>query len=402
MPAKAARGAKAKPPGSSKGRTGRRRQEEEGKPEGGRGAGEGKEGAATTLATTAAPASSALLVREAWAPHFRRLAAESPRGAAAAAADGDLAVLLDDALEDAEGALLRAGVGSLRIHGGEGGGGGEEGASASPPPTSARDAASEALRHFLDCAVASSSSSDDDEDAEAAAVVRVFRLIAGLAAATGAARPLVDRAVELSGTLLDRVRAGALLFLKQVVVAVTSPRLQQLGQSRSFLPPCDAAASEDDKNAVLDAISEALALACTDKSKLVRRSAVGACGALLALDTAEADVLQSVVWVSQHDPAPANRAAGVRALPVRAETAEVVVARVRDVSPLVRVAALRRLSTSLGALDPELCAAIVQSGYTERYESRPPPPPPFCLRGVHASSAPAHTRTRSLSPSLST
>jgi hypothetical protein len=397
MPAKAARGAKSKPPGGSKARTGPRRQEE-GKPEGGRGAGEGKEGGATTLATTAAPASSVLLVREAWAPHFRRLAAESP--------DGDLAVLLDDALEDAEGALLSAGVGSLRINDGEEGeGGGEGGAPASPPP-SARDAASEALRHFLDCAVASSSSDGgDDEDAEeAATVVRVFRLIAGLAAATGAARPLVDRAVELSGTLLDRVRAGALLFLKQVVVAVTSPRLRQLRQSRSFLPPGDAAASEDDKNAVLDAISEALALACTDKSKLVRRSAVGACGALLALDTAEADVLQSVVWVSQHDPAPANRAAGVRALPVRAETAEVVVARVRDVSPLVRVAALRRLtvSSSLGALDPELCAAIVQSGYTERYESRPPPPPPFCLRGVPASSASAHTRPRALSPSLST
>jgi hypothetical protein len=242
------------------------------------------------------------------------------------------------------------------------------------------------LRHFLDCAIVSSG--DDTE-----ATLRVFQLIAGVALATRTVHAMVDRATEFSVTLLDRVRSNSLLFLKQVIVAMSSPRSNQVQKSSSLSDDLENDDRRDDENAILDAISEALTFACTDKSKMVRQSAVNACQALLSLDSVESDVLQSVIWVSQHDPVARNRVAGIQALPLRAETVEVVVARVRDVSTLVRVAALRKLH-KLDALDAELCAAIVQSGYTERYVPRR-----FLLLGTVGHRRPL--KCRSLSRELS-
>jgi hypothetical protein len=213
-----------------------------------------------------------------------------------------------------------------------------------------------ALLHFLDCALVSTIGDDNNESGSAEAGVRVFQLIAGVAAETGTVGPVTDRAIEFASTLVDRVRSNALLFLKHVVVVVAA---------------ADTLSHEnrEDTNAILDAVAATLTEACTDKSKLVRSSAVDACQALLALDSVEADVLQSVIWVMQHDPVPVVRAAALHSLPLTAETVEAVVARVRDVSPVVRVAALTKLKP-LGSLDAELAAAVVQSGYTERYASR--------------------------------
>jgi hypothetical protein len=271
---------------------------------------------------------SSTAVRRAWQPHFQRLV-NNPRI--------PVAQVILDLLKELDHIKLASQLGELEI---------EDSEAKQAASSKGEAVASEALLHFLDCAIASESDSQEN-------ATRVFQLIAGVAARTRTLRSVLNRALTFSATVTERVRGQALLVLQQIVVAVAST------------PSTDDQTQE--ANEFLDAISEALTLACTDKSKLVRHSAVTACSALLSLDTVEAEVLQSVIWVAQHDPIAPNRVAAIKALALTAETAEAVVARVRDVAAPVRVAALNKLRR-LDSLDAELAAAVVQSGYTERYE----------------------------------
>jgi hypothetical protein len=272
---------------------------------------------------------SSTAVRRAWQPHFQRLV-NNPR------VPVDQVIL--DLLKEWDHIKLASQLGKLEIEDSE--------ATQAASSDGEEAVTSEALLHFLDCAIASESDSQEN-------ATRVFQLIAGVAARTRTLRSVLNRALTFGATVTERVRGQSLLVLQQIVVAVAST------------PSTDDQTQE--ANEILDAISEALTLACTDKSKLVRHSAVTACSALLSLDTVEAEVLQSVIWVAQHDPIAPNRVAAIQALTLTAETAEAVVARVRDVAAPVRVAALDKLRR-LDTLDAELAAAVVQSGYTERYE----------------------------------
>jgi hypothetical protein len=205
-------------------------------------------------------------IRKAWLPHFQRLV-NNPRVSV------DQVVL--DVLKELDQINLTSQLGELEI---------EDSTTNASSPTKSQPDSSDALLHFLDCAIVSEVDSQES-------ATRIFQLIAGVAVRTRTLRSVLSRALTFSATVMERVRSQSLLALQQIVVTLVSTTSTHDEQVQ-------------EQNEILDAISEALTLACTDKSKLVRHSAVTACQALLSLDSVEAEVLQSVIWVAQHDPIP--------------------------------------------------------------------------------------------------
>lgn len=215
--------------------------------------------------------------------------------------------------------------------------------------TTTETLAAVALQQCLDCAMSS-------QETDSAAPV--LDVVACAGALTGTLPSLVDRALQFSQVVLERVRCLSLHFLGEAVHRLTA--------SGPTAAPAALTAAQSD--ALWDRIAHAISRSCTDKSKLVRHAVVQASQKLFQNDDGSVEgtgVLQSVLWVLRHDPIAKNRMAALSALPITLQTTDAIVERVRDADGDVRVAALHHL-TNPHDLDSELMAAVLQSGYTTR------------------------------------
>ena len=118
---------------------------------------------------------------------------------------------------------------------------------------------------------------------------------------------------------------------------------------------------------LLDRLSQALLPRFTDKSQAVRQAAIQAAGQALS-DTSQddPDLRQALSWSLQHDPSVTNRWWALQVLPIHGQTVDAVAARVRDLKPKVRIAALEALHGSFAELTADDCADLVLAGWTER------------------------------------
>lgn len=203
------------------------------------------------------------------------------------------------------------------------------------------------LLHFVDCAVATEMTSDSTESIDC-----VLELAAAVAVSQQATQTLLDRADTYSSVILERVRATACRLVGF---------LAQYSTSDDFLEVAVAT----------------LLPRFTDKSQAVRKAAIAASGHFYADSSDEAvqteatiDLLEALLYSVQHDPSVSNRVEAVNSLAVGPETIPYIVARVRDVKPKVRLAALQVLREKVNVttqLEPYQCAELMRSGLTDRY-----------------------------------
>eukprot|EP00536_Pseudo-nitzschia_multiseries_P012519 jgi/Psemu1/260684/estExt_Genewise1Plus.C_4820028 len=214
------------------------------------------------------------------------------------------------------------------------------------------------------------------------AVRRVFHLIAavacGLSSDNGEAiREVLDRAQLFSTVLSEKIRSQACILLGRVAshLGAVLTRHQKKNKSKDE--------SESFRDG-LAAIETFLVPRLTDKSQIVRQSAIQASGMWFGSraatkDTTEdapgAELLEGLLWSMWHDPSVANRAEAVQAVPIdSAETLDHVIARIHDVKEKVRVAAIDSLRLKVDPRNREIMTEehfrdIARHGLTERCEN---------------------------------
>lgn len=208
------------------------------------------------------------------------------------------------------------------------------------------------LINFLECSLDSLVQTGNDSKEAVRAVLELQAAVAVSDALVCA--PVVERAVQLSESKLDSVRAAICQFIGWIVNRIMS------------LPKKRIAAFND----VLDSASQMLLPRMTDKAQSVRLASIQSSAHFFSDDATDPDILQSLLWCMQHDPSVANRVAATDCVPINLETIDYVLQRIRDIKSKVRVAALRAIQTKckdLLLLDPGQCASLVQAGYTVRY-----------------------------------
>lgn len=207
------------------------------------------------------------------------------------------------------------------------------------------------LIHFLECSLYSLVQTDNESKE---AVRAVLELLATVSACDSLiCKPVVKRAVQLSETKLDSIRAAVCQFIGWAVGKIMSLPTKRITHF----------------NDALDSASQMLLPRMTDKSQSVRLSAIKASVHFFTNDATDPDILQSLLWCMQHDPSVANRVAATECVPINLETIDYVIQRIRDTKSKVRVAALQSIRTKckdLSLLDPTQCASLLQAGYTER------------------------------------
>ncbi|KAL7560246.1 hypothetical protein ACA910_015467 [Epithemia clementina (nom. ined.)] len=221
---------------------------------------------------------------------------------------------------------------------------------------------SEVLVHFFDCAISMEYTASSKH-----AVGAIFELVAAVASHhLVLVEEVLDRAIECSRVLLERVRASACQFIgNQVSYILTSNRL-----------------SSEERDQLLDQASQALIPRITDKAQSVRLAFNHAAGSFFSKMTEEGnetvpneeddpELREGLQWSLQHDPSVTNRIAALEALPVTVQTSDLVISRLRDVKPKVRCAAADLVgSLSIATqLDADQCAAVVEAGSTSRCEA---------------------------------
>jgi condensin complex subunit 3 len=214
------------------------------------------------------------------------------------------------------------------------------------------------LIHFIDCSLITEVSPDTKESVE---IIQELAVAVASQRVEVARSVLQNRLIALSVVLLERVRSTACRCIGWIV--------KYLVESVSI--------AKEDLDELLDTASQTLLPRFTDKTQVVRQSAIEASrfffgnvvGRTNNKEMDDPDVRQSLQWSLQHDPSVTNRLSALESLPLTIQTMDVVLTRVRDVKPKVRVAAIQTLQDKLPTLqhwEAEQCAELVESGWTER------------------------------------
>jgi hypothetical protein len=230
------------------------------------------------------------------------------------------------------------------------------------------------LIHFFDCSIAAVLGVDntviDDENIvhtkstiSKEAIGRILQLTAAVTASD-----LIS--VPTCYEILQHAAQFAVVIVSENVRAAVC---QWIGYLVQFIVKRESSSTYND---VLDMASQTLIPCFTDKSQIVRMTAIqGGANFFEGNDTTDPDILQAMLWALQHDPSLVNRYAACQSLPLNLETIDYILARIRDVKPKVRCMALERLQhaflSSASILDPPQAAAAVVTGWTKRYVSYP-------------------------------
>lgn len=215
------------------------------------------------------------------------------------------------------------------------------------------------LVHFIDATVASDATSDLQESVD-----RVMALIAafGITYSTEVATKIMERAMEFSTVLLERIRGHACVLLGKIAKTLLEMKRNKKNteEDLEWIEDC------------LEQVLEALVPRLQDKGQAVRCHAITAVGNVFA--TAEdvenyETVLEALMWSVSHDPSVSNRIAAVQSVPVNEKTLDVIISRVRDVKPKVRAEALHALRTKVEdatELSEQQIVDLIQYGFTDR------------------------------------
>lgn len=221
------------------------------------------------------------------------------------------------------------------------------------------------LLHFVDCAIATEMNSDSQDSVDS-----ILELAAAVAVGiwenkstpNAAATAVLERAIQFSSALLERVRSLACRLIGYILESLESYKIENTNSSTPTIQLWEIAAS-------------ALLPRLLDKSQAVRKAAIEASGNAFTENTdlsddSFAETLQEALLYSvQHDPSVSNRVAAVQSLLVSPDTIPYIIARVRDVKSKVRVAALSILleKVKFTDLSADQCAELIRSGLTDRY-----------------------------------
>jgi hypothetical protein len=225
--------------------------------------------------------------------------------------------------------------------------------------TSGGSSMEELLLHFVDCAIATDMNSDSQDSVDS-----ILELAAAVAVGiwenkstpNAAATAVLERAIEFSSALLERVRSTACKLI-------------------GFILECLESSDTTPTFELWEMATSALLPRLLDKSQAVRKAAIEASGHAFTEKTevpeeSIAEELQEALLYSvQHDPSVSNRVAAVQSIFVSEETIPFIIARVRDVKSKVRVAALSILleKVKFTDLSADQCAELIRSGLTDRY-----------------------------------
>jgi len=264
---------------------------------------------------------------------------------------------------------LTLGVENLTLEGNKGKGKKGKTNQEQPPPSSSEveEELGKVLVQFIDATVASDATSDLADPVD-----RVLSLIAafGVAYSMDVASVILDRAVEYSTVLLERVRGHACILLGKIATALMKQRKKATTNK-------DGGNTDDQDFAEesLDIVLESLIPRLQDKSQSVRCHAIGASGAFFeasndnAVETYEA-LLEAMLWNLVHDPSVSNRITAVQSVPIHpTATMDYLIDRVRDVKAKVRVEALevlRKKAFSITEMTEGQLVQLIQSGFTNR------------------------------------
>ena len=217
---------------------------------------------------------------------------------------------------------------------------------------------SEVLVHFFDCAISVEYTASSKHSIDA-----IFELLAAVASHKSIlAQEILDRVIECSQVVLERIRASSCEFIGIFV---------------SFLIKNNQIVKEQ-KDELLDQASQALIPRITDKAQSVRLAFTHAAASFFGDFTNEhgeqlnghyddPELRQGLQWSLQHDPSVTTRVAALEALPVTPQTTDLVISRLRDLKPKVRSVAANILeNVSVVQLDAEQCAAVIEAGSNSR------------------------------------
>jgi condensin complex subunit 3 len=233
--------------------------------------------------------------------------------------------------------------------------------------SSTEDVIADQLVHFVDCAIATEISSESDSQDSVDSILELAAAVAvGMSMNTNpAATAVLERAIQFSGAILERVRLTACKLIGYILEYSENPEIKDTDTDSQSTPAIE----------LWEMAASALLPRLLDKSQAVRKAAIEAAANVFTENqeypnTPVADTIQEALLYSvQHDPSVSNRVAAVQSLFVTQETIPFIIDRVRDVKPKVRVAALSCLwkKVNLTDLSADQCAELIRSGLTDRY-----------------------------------
>jgi hypothetical protein len=170
---------------------------------------------------------------------------------------------------------------------------------------------------------------------------------------------MTQRVVVACAAAMDRTRVFGCRLLRAIVV-------QQAAAAAKSTTNEELSTSSSTTNWV-----DTLLPRMTDKAQSVRLAAIQAC----AVFTDAPQVQEALLWSLAHDPSVSNRCAALLSINnmkttnTDTDTTDHVIARLRDVKPKVRVAAVEVLMQvdHETTLTSHQCATIVRAGLTDRY-----------------------------------
>jgi hypothetical protein len=231
--------------------------------------------------------------------------------------------------------------------------------------TSTEQLIADQLVHFVDCAIATEMNSDSQYSVDS-----ILELAAAVAVgiSNAAATAVLERAIQFSSALLERVRLAACRLIGFILEYLDTSDMEHTNTSSTTTSPTME---------LWEMAASALLPRLLDKSQAVRKAAIAAAGNVFTEHTdfsndSVADTIQEALLYSvQHDPSVSNRVAAVQSLFVTRQTIPYIIARVRDVKSKVRVAALSILLEKVPFTDltADQCAELIRSGLTDRYVS---------------------------------
>jgi hypothetical protein len=187
------------------------------------------------------------------------------------------------------------------------------------------------------------------------AVERLMDLVAAFVVTSSKelGEAIVARTIQFSSVLLERVRGQASIMMGYLAMHISKKR-------------------DEWSKEWFEALNDALLPRLTDKSQVVRNSAIRA-SALFLNEQCDGmgieDLLDAILWNLWHDPSVANRVAALESLPVIGRTVDHIVTRIRDVKEKVRVQAIEVLRNNLDPLShmtADHFAEVIRSGLSDR------------------------------------
>jgi hypothetical protein len=223
-------------------------------------------------------------------------------------------------------------------------------------PSEIEKAMEDLLVGFIDASVATEATSDLQDSVD-----RVLSLIAafGVSFSIPVGAAVISRSIQFSAVLLERVRGHACILLGKIVASLK--KLKETGKGHHAWI----------EESLVD-VEEALLARLQDKGQAVRCHAIKAAGNFfLGPEDEEVHnaILEAMLWNMAHDPSVNNRIVAARSAPVSAATMDALIARVRDIKPKVRVAALSALgqaTTFISVATQAQIVDLIRSGLTNR------------------------------------